>query len=550
LPLITKMQNLCESLTYEILSRVPFADRWLLQFVNKQFRNAIRPTLRAHDPRRRRVLDDVLELAIMNGGVATVRFLFDNVGPMALKMAAAKGDLEMVRLVVGRGRAREALMMALTEGHLDVADYLSTRMSVAESLVEEMLFCSAHSRAALEWTLSNVPASYLFKESTIVGTFRTACVSGDAGSVECLCDYFGKDRIANTVFTSSPIVFGGKNVVPVLRYVGSTFGVRDGEELRNILHNSRNADVLDYLLETQGFDKMKALATSDVHAYAFLVRKGLIPRADLVTVAINAKTPGQLDVLVELYPGFDEWIEELGPAGRLRRLLETRDMQASFGRFRKAEARLDFKIKSGLLDKEVFGALTAMGGKCTSGMLWDVLCVSDDVDYAKSVWAAMDEHERATFRLTTKRPVASGGPDLGMLEFVVLELDAVERVREMSIEYSWQRGRFTVSLARFLLERRIKDLSLVLTEAVLCAHLDVVEMVVQHRRCTCVELWKCIERFQSCGCLWRQDLFRAIARAILEKTQPVWRWLARTKLSKYLPKPLQPIEGSKRHLKV
>ena len=288
---------------------------------------------------------------------------------------------------------------------------------------------------------------------------------------------------------------------------------------------------------------MMTMAISNVYMHAFLRRKGSIPRADLATLAINVKTVGHLDVLMELYPNFDEWIEELGPAGTLKRLLETDDMQASFARrFHGVRAGLNFEIKC--CDKKALGPLLAMGGRCTSRTLWRVVCDSDDVEHARSVWLAMDARERSVFR--TKLSTPTGGPDLAMLEFVVSELDAVDRVREMSIAYRWANGRFTVSLARFLLDHRIKDASSVLSEAVACAHFDVTEMIVKHRLCTRTELWECamsILSMRAAGFTGpimqhRLDLFRIISCAIVEATHPIGRWLARRRLSRFLSKPL------------
>ena len=240
------MQDICDLLTFEILSRVTDADRWLLRFVNKQFRKVVEPT--PHDPRRRRVLDDVLEHAILNRGVSTVRFLFDmpsRVWATALETAAWEGSLEMVRLVVGRGDARSALMKALARGHVDVAEHLFTHHLVAtESLSQDMTFWSANSRAAMEWTLSEIVP----RQAAIVFAFQTACASGNAECAEYLCDVFGKDLFA-------PVVVSPCNSFPrvsVLRFLRSTFGQE--ADVTPILYNIRVpfhelVDILEYLHE-------------------------------------------------------------------------------------------------------------------------------------------------------------------------------------------------------------------------------------------------------------------------------------------------------------
>ena len=517
-----KMQDLCESPTSEILSHVATADRWLLQFVNRQFRAAVKRPDHG-DPRRLRVLDDVLEYAVSNGGAGTVRFLFhkkSHVWETAVEKAASKGDLETVRLAVEHGCARAATMAALNGGHLDVADFLLRTFFCNKSedrFFEEMFVASVNSRDTFEWTVSKMPSSLSVRDSTLTYLFLKACWdSGDLACVERLCDFFGKDRIASTVFAtrSPPHFVFGKRVIPVsvLRYLESTFGYRMDLKRMSLLHNGIpfDDDLLNHVLETQGFDAMQAAAADNVRIYAFLVRKGLLPRADLATAAANLKYAYQLEVLMNLYPDLSEWTAE-------ERLLEVDVMQVAFGTFfrlRSHEANFDFEIKCG--NEVAYEALRAMGGRCTSDTLWRVLCVSDDVEHARSVWAAMDVQERARFRSTDSQAYLCA-MDLGMLEFVTLELEAVDRLRETSLAYSGLRRRYyTVSLARFLLEHRIKDPSSVLTEAILCGHADVTEMVVKH--CTCNDLRECVERFQSTS--WfasRADLFHAISWAIVEK---------------------------------
>jgi hypothetical protein len=537
------MQDIGESLTSEILSHVATADRWLLQFVCKQFRAIVRPTLHHCDPRRRRVLDDILEYAVANGGVATVRFLFDkksHVWDTAVAKAASNGDLETVRLVVERGSARRAMMAALDGGHLHVAEYLFPRIQMDDHVFVEMFDSSVKSRNTLEWTVSKMPSSFSsssVKKYRMTHVFVKACC--DSGNLECveyLCEFFGKERIFYAIFDSPqigmPYFALGKRFVPVsvLRYLGSAFGYRLNAKQVPLIYSKvpfdhKNSDVLDYLLETQGFDAMQTAAAANVYVYAFLAGKGLIARTDLAAAASDVKYAHHLEVLMKLYPDPYEWTKE---AGLVQRLLQRGNFQAALGKFfRSQNVNFHFEIKCG--DKTAVDALRAMGGKCTSNTFCRVVCVSDDVEHARSVWEAMDAQERDKFRSTTQNCLV-GAMDLGMLEFVALELDAADRLRDMNLVYSGQRSRFTVALARFILEHRNTGLSTLLTEAVLCTHLDVVEAVA--RASTRDELWKCMWHLQLISAPINADLFRAISRAILEKTRPVWRWLARWKLSK------------------
>jgi hypothetical protein len=520
------MQDLCESLTSEILSRVATADRWLLQFVCKQFRTAVKPTLqKPGDPRRRRVLDDVLEYAISNKGVATVRFLLDkrsNVWETAVEKAASKGDLETVRLVVGRGCARRAMMAALNGGHLNVAENLLPRINLEEDgVVDEMFVSSVNFTDTLKWTMSKIkkPSSC---SMTMTYAFKKACCNLEC--VQYLCDFFGKERIiASTVLREIPYYVFGKGIIPVsvLRFLGSTFGYRVDLTRIPLMHHtvSFDTDFLDHVLETRGFDAMQTMSADDVGTYAYLVGKGLIPRADLAAVASNVKYVCELEVLMKLYPDLDDWTKE---AGLLKRLFERSDSQTAFGKFFRSQKvfNFDFNFDIRCTDKAAFDASRAMGGKCTSETLYLALFISDDVELARSVWEAMDAQERDKFR-STRQPYFIGTMDLGMLEFFALELEAVDQLREMHLIYSGHGSRFTVALARFLLEHRIMDSSTLLAEAIMCAHLDVVEMVVKHRYCTFSEMQKCIVRFQSTSWIEsRADLFRTISCAIVDKSEP------------------------------
>jgi hypothetical protein len=539
------MQDLCESLTSEILSRVATADRWLLQFVCKQFRAAVKPTLqKPGDPRRRRVLDDVLEYAVANKGVATVRFLLDKkscVWETAVEKAASNGDLETVRLVVGRGCAQKrAMMAALDGGHVEVAEYLLQRINLEENdrVIEEMFVSSVNFTDTLKWTVSKMKktSSSGIKDPAMIYAFVKACWnSGNLECVQYLCNFFGKKRIIeSTVLQQIPYYVFGKRVIPlsVLRFLGITFGYKIDLKRMCLVCNMVPFDdkFLDHVLESQGFDALLGAAAENVYVYAFLVGRGLIPRADLAAAASNVKYACELEVLMKLYPDLADWTEE---AGLLKRLFKRSDLQTALVKFFRSQKafNIDFDIRS--TDKTAFDALRAMGGKCTSGTLYLVMFVSDDVELARSVWEAMDAQERDKFR-STKPPYLMSATDLGMLEFVALELQAVDRLREMNPVYTGQRSRFTVALARFLLEHRIKDSTKLLTEAVLCQHLDVVEMMV--RASSCDEIWECMRQLQCISAPINADMLRVISDAILDKTHPVWLWLARWILFRSLPK--------------
>ena len=468
------MQDLCDSLTCEILSRVTAADRWLLQFVCRQFRLSVKPPLQ--DQRRRRVLDDVLDHAVSNGGLATVRFLFRTescVWATAVRKAASKGDLEMVGLLVDRD-CSGALQAALIKGHVGVAEYLYEKGPCA---FEEMLMASAGSgsRAALEWVVAKMSvASFSASEELIGAVFQAAC-SHHLDCVQYLCDFFGKTAIAEGVFSTARQCFVFSSSIPVLRFLRSTFGyVVDAH-----LFDKDRPDLMDFYLETEGIDKMKDFAASDVYVHAFLVGKGLIPRADLAAVAAaNVYIVGQLEVLMDLYPDPQEWIEELGPSGRLRQLLERPNLQAAFGSFFARRKCLDFEIRGCCHDKAAFDALRAIGGRCTWTTFWRTVCDSDDVANARMAWNAMEEDQERS-KLDGLEIV--GGPDLGMLQFVASELGLVGRLRQATLTYGTEKGmhRLTVELARFLLEHEIEDAASVLSQA--ASLTDVVKMVSEHR---------------------------------------------------------------------
>jgi hypothetical protein len=470
------MQDLCESLTCEIISRVTAADRWLLQFVCRQFKKLVKPPLQ--DPRRRRVLDVVLDHAVSNGGLATVRFLFHKescVWATAVKKAASKGDLEMVGLLLERG-CSGALQAALIKGHVGVAEYLYDKGQCA---FEEMLMASAGSgsRAALEWVVAKMSAaSFSASEELIGAVFVAACSHLEC--VQYLCDFFGKTAIAKAVFSSSRQCFVFSASLPVLRFLRSTF---DYYAVDAHWFDKDRPDLMDFYLETEGVDKMKEFAAINVHVRAFLVCKGLILGADLATAAANVYIVRQLQVLMDLYPDPQEWIEKLGPSGRLKQLLEIPNLQAAFGSFFRRRKCLDFEIRGCCHDKDAFDALRAMGGRCTWTTFWRTVCDSDDVENARIVWNAMEEDQEQSKWDGCK---IVGGPDIEMLQFVASELGLVDRLRQATITYGTDKGmrRLTVELARFLLEHQIEDAASVLSQATSLMHMDVVKMVSKHQR--------------------------------------------------------------------
>ena len=520
------MQNLCDSLIFEILSHVSVTDRWLLQFVNKQFRAAVKPTLQVHDPQRLRVLDHVLENAVSAGSLATVRFLLDRpscVWANAANKAASAGDLEMVRLVARRGGSapQSALLAALAGGHLDVAKYLLAHTAV--TIEAEALFYAAQSASTtvLEWTVSNMKGSIIDK-TTMNSAFRTACIKGDLGCVEFLCNLFGKDAINAAVFKTEMNMVFSKSV-EVLRFLRATFGYEMDMQISRFFrkHAPFHDDFFDHFLETLGVDKMTAFSRrGDVFAHAYLVRKGLNPEDLSTAAAANVRTTEELKALMDLYPDPRRWTDELSTA-RIRQILaSSAPLQAMFASFIGGRIIVDFEIFC--TQKDVFDALRAMGGRCTSVTLWRVVLETADVDHARAVWDAMDLQERTKFR-NAAPPSFGNGPDLGMLRFVALELDALDRLRDLKHMY-WAPNRFTLELARFLIEHRIKDPYWVLVQAILLGHLDVVTTIAR-RWCTCTDLWKCLEFH------YRTDMFCVVSDAIVEKTRPSWRWLARTRLA-------------------
>ena len=377
----------------------------------------------------------------------------------------------MVGLLVERG-CSGALQAALIKGHVGVAEYLYDKGRCA---FEEMLMASA-SKAAMEWVVAKMSTSA--SEESIRAVFQAAC-SSHLDCVQYLCDFFGKTAIAEAVFSSSRQCFVFSSSIPVLRFLRSTFGY----SVNAYVFDKDRPDLMDFYLETEGIDKMKEFAASDMYVHVYLVRKGLIPGADLATAAANVHILGQLEELMDLYPDPQEWIEKLGPSGR--QLLERPNLHAAFGAFFARHRKcLDFEIRGCCHDKDAFDALRAIGGRCTWTTFWRTVCDSDDVENARMVWNAMEEDQE---RSKSDGHEIVGGPDLGMLQFAALELGLVDRLRQATITYGTEKGmrRLTVELARFLLEHEIEDAASVLNQAASLMHTDVVKMVSEHRLCTC-----------------------------------------------------------------
>ena len=324
---------------------------------------------------------------------------------------------------------------ALRKGHVDVAEYLYDKRQHA---FEKMLVSSAWSglRVVLEWVISKKDDAAAVSVPWMQDIFDIVCNNGDADSVKLLCEFFGQTTVSDILSNSKCFT----KSVPVLRFLHSTFDYRvDAKEYVYRGCCCDNEDLLDYLFEIHGLDVMRTEAARDVHVHAYLVRKGLI-QADLATAAANVRSVDQLKTLMDLRPDPKEWIEELGPVV-MNRLLETSLLQPSLASFFGKERGIlaDFRIK--LVPYGHLDALRAMGGRCTSDTLWNAVCNVDDVEHARMVWEAMDTDQRDKFRLGAPSSFICNGPDVALMEFVALELGAIDRLHDMHFTYRLEKSR-------------------------------------------------------------------------------------------------------------
>ena len=532
------MDDLCDSLVAEILSHVAAADQWLLRFVCRRFRSVVAATTAAAaDPRRRRILDDALERAISGGGLATVRVLIGRpscVWVNAVRVAAARGDLEMVRFIATNNReydddddddyAHACICAALTGGHVAVAEFLwgRTRVTASRYRFEDLLVASAKSasRSALAWTVSKNPAvaSRVLKEWP-VRILVTACIAGDVTSVEYVCAAMAPAVYAREM--ERYVVRFASNVA-VLRFLHDRSGYMPSPKSVAMMENNHGA--LAYLLETSDAPDgvlrellgVPAHATPDFHAY--LRSKGHRVDIDLAAAALHVARCGsikQMETLMELRPDPAEWIAELGPA-TLSMVLEAHRLQASVASFFRDHRRLDFEITDSKATS--FAALRAMGGRCGCRTFSRAVSCAD-VDHARAVWAAMDDAARRAFRSRADQGIVDWAHDIDMLTFAMAELGIPGH--RISMLRPIPRRAFTLELARFVLAHAIETPLSVLDQALKCGHLDVVEHVAP--ACTRGDLVRCL-RLRH---LYAAIGVRRLVRSVLARTHPMLRWIVR-----------------------
>jgi hypothetical protein len=563
------MDDLCDSLISEVLSHVAAADRWLLRTVCRRFRRVV--AAETVDPRRRRVLDDVLNRAISGGGLATVRALWGRpscVWATAVERAAARGDLEMVRFLALRARRDDddeirGLCAALAGRHVDVAEFLWSRRKRASRAgrgarrpsasratlgdFERLLLASAESasRAMLEWTVAKDPCDNAMASwtATAINVFVCACKAGDADSVRYICDTCDTcgtcgatdGRSINSAFSVHDRLYG--RFVPlstdaaVLRFLHDRYGYAPSPSA--VARSANNHGALAFLLETGGDRVLGELLRVPAHEspdlHAFLRSAGHRVELDLATTALAVSraswrdgSVGQMEALMLLRPDPAEWVAELGPM--LKTVLETDRMQASLAKFFKGHRfeTIDFEITDAV-PADTFADLRAMGGSCgRRTFLTTIRAPNTTVEHARAVWAAISDDVQKQLRQGCMYWV----PDVDVLKFAVQELGMRQRCDYLMLPAAatWSRC-VTPELARVLLEHQIKSPAAVLDLAATCGHLDVVKLVTP--ACTTPDLRQCLSRLQ-----WGppSEVQAFILHSIIDRTHPMLGWLEKLKL--------------------
>jgi hypothetical protein len=552
------MDGLCDSLLSAVLlhAAVPAADRGLLRAVCRRFRSVVVAEAGAElrDPRRRRVLDAVLDRAISGGGLASVRFLWGRpscVWANAEVRAAARGDLEMVRFVrceyeYDADYNIGCLAAALAGRHVDVAELLWSRRCKTDEIgrcgIQRLLLASSKSgsRAMLEWTVARSPAMARAAMSDPWVAKRMlgqACRAGDVELVRSICDATASASAGASAGAGASAAWEIGDVFPlsiplstdadVLRFLRGRFGYVPAP--RAVASSARNHGALAYLLETGGDRVLAELLGVPAHLspdlHAFLRSAGHRVDVDLATTAVAVAAAarqhhpvGPMEALMALRPDPAEWVAELGPM--LRLVLETSQMQASFAKFFHGHF-LDFEITASV-PPDTFDALRAMGGRCGYRTFLAAASAPDSrVEHARAVWAAMADDDRRQFRFRADDGIFGWMTDVDMLKFMLEQQQQQpgSKILPYGLLSSPTSSRcFTPDLARFVLEHKLDTPAAVLAQAATLGHLDVVELVAP--ACTLAEL----------RCLASPPPSKAaralIKRSILERTHPMLRWLA------------------------
>lgn len=501
------MDALPDDIVLYTVQNLPKPDRWLLPLVSRRFRRLFPCPVPATPQRDIRVLDHNLEKAIKGGGLATVRMLAGRhscVWSEGVEMAAALGDLEMVKLLVSIEKAKQAkdnktaIVAALSNGHVKIADFLWTSTAAKSDYIFLMAAANSGSRAALAWVWSYLPIPISIGKSVPV-LLQTLARVGDLPSVE-----FFLDRIMSTTLLLKHWVefqnfkFGSTNV-GVLRLIDERLGIL--ADPCEIVRMPNHHEALAHLEKTLGRNFMARLLSVPAHLtwdyHGYLRSTG---RGDLVEIDIEK--------CLRCLCNFNSNLEQ---ARRVE--IITKELHADPARLHDILSKLqNYYTAQHIL------AMLAVGGRCDIWTFYNA-CKHNTVDVARLVWQNMDGQEREKVSLKwQQRNQFYRVTDSSMLAFFQDEVG----IELLSYEVSVRKETMTFVYSKKIFDNGFFTAWQILQAAIMFQHADIVEHFAP--LCTTTQLEEACKRAMTYPA---PEIVSILRRCISTRGHPWLRWLRR-----------------------
>jgi hypothetical protein len=470
-------------------------------------------------------LDHNLEKAIKGGGLATVRMLAGRhscVWSEGVEMAAARGDLEMVKLLVSfekqAKQAKEnktAIVAALSNGHIKIADFLWTTAAKSDYIFL-MAAANSGSRAALAWVWSYLPVPISIGKS-VPALLQTLARVGDLPSVE-----FFLDRIMSTTLLLKHWVefqnfkFGSTNV-GVLRLIDKRLGIL--ADPCEIVKMPNHHEALAHLEKTLGQNFMARLLsvpahlTWDYHGYLRSTGRGDLVEIDIEKCLQCLCTYANLEQAKRVKIIFDELHAD--PA-RLHdifsKLHNFASMQRLFVKFLKPST---FQIAIWPEDTaQHILAMLAAGGRCDIWTFYNA-CKHNTVEVARLVWQNMDGKEREKVSLKWQRNQFYQVTDSSMLAFLQDEVG----IELLSYEVSVRKETMTFTYSKKVFDNGFFTAWKILQAAIMFQHADIVQHFAP--MCTTTQLEEACKRAMTYPA---PEIVSILRRCISTRGHPWLRW--------------------------
>lgn len=463
------IDSLPDHLVFLILSNINSADQWLLRFVSKQFKNLI-PKLE-YDPRRERIFDIVLEKALNDGGLSTVRFLWSinkkaNIWLVSINIAIKYNHDEIVNFLLDnkcKYSDIHVFIESLKSNNIILAKKLYTfdKFYMIDIILAIIL---SNSIELLEWIMFKIPTliKYITPRSLYIIQYAiNSKVS--IGFMKKLLSYMPRLNDSEIeCLISYCIDCESSHIIKILRNIPSK-----NEKLIICAVKESNIDILEeaYPKHLNIMLKVPIHTTNDFHG--FLRSKGHIFDLDMnncIKHALIYKNTDKIKILMKLQPDVKQWLNNLK---YVLKYLEIKNDNLKLIAEFMGDRKIAFEIMC-FNNREKFDILSSLGGYCTEYTFkWSIL---HDSNLYIEIWNRLDEKAKLIIKTNQEIQILYTC-DIYLLEFFELQDIIIDNI---CIYYKSKY--FTKDLVEFCLKRNISHIQL-LNSAITHGAYDIIEML-------------------------------------------------------------------------